>query len=1055
MAVTFTQTRKSTCNLGHLVSFSGGFSPLDTSGLMPFEGTVTVIANNRDGFCWGQKVTITVEGMGTGWLPELYVKSVSPLDIKTGEISVNVGCVISLLSNKTFDDFKDEKDFLTDAIPGADQQIRYWWQQWELLNRDGTAIEENPEESPIIKDVTITSIVQEMCRHLNLPCSGGVAGKKRLPYTPSGNLLSEIGTLIFNSESPSYAYSDHRGHIRITTIDFTPNNGFSIALGQSELDKDYNPVDGGVEPIKRLVVTYTLQELEAECDKTLERCYTSSQLTPGMDITGNPDDTVEVVSEETKTCEWVACGVSGTVVSYFGIGEANVKAIEVSKKALPGYLFPGSESTVTSLNDSYYELRNEYYDAEEGLLIAEAMWKQEPIGIVYGGWIGSHEHWHIPDQLEGGTGNSVDDFQYKLAIGRGPISPAVLPSGRAGENKYDMTLTDSEYSETKYYYNDSQVLAGKVTTTWMPISKAMPDFNGNSFNGTGEAIVDFEVPPTNTNQYVQFDFEILEKDQWVDLVQILTPDPQKPTEKRAVFQVYSGFGGGAGAFSGATVITSIVSETWDYSCSGGTKHMVEEKVLKYEYASEIEGIRQEKYAQPLNVILNVKVYDANTNYLKKQSKSTLTTETPNKFITVRMWGTRQEGFDEYLRRNNLDEYDDTFYTPYPDDWSLLAGGEGYTMQYDNYDIIPTFITRSDLLKLVTKRTITNSSTGGGESPASSEFLSCALTDTVKWRDVPGVLEIDGFLCHTGKYDPPTEVMDLGLVYDISYVRKLGNTIMNMRQAQSIQYELICKLDPQVCGFPPVRTIRVKESCQTNADLVFIGNSQGITIGSDEMVVSWDLWQIGYNPGTTTANWSYPPDEYIVGDIGDTGIIIAPPPQYVITPSDYNGNGVITIGSDTVQGTITQVPNYVSTPTIPDNTWVTIIGGDETINTWVSDGQIEVPTGFVGDVLVISGNDTLTQTVIETPDRIELPSGYYPSDNIFIDDTIPASLESDDTVPVYITNPIIIDGDDTLISAWPAIVGVGGIARLKVQSHAEYLSYGLGMRTVMIRGDGQV
>jgi hypothetical protein len=301
-------------------------------------------------------------------------------------------------------------------------------------------------------------------------------------------------------------------------------------------------------------------------------------------------------------------------------------------------------------------------------------------------------------------------------------------------------------------------------------------------------------------------------------------------------------------------------------------------------------------------------------------------------------------------------------------------------------------------------------------------------------------------------------MDLGLVYDISYVRKLGNTIMNMRQAQSIQYELICKLDSQVCGFPPVKTIRVKESCQTNANLVFIGNSQGITIGSDEMVVSWDLWLIAGDGNTSSSgtNYSIPPSSYVVTEPTESnpGVIIAPPPQYVIIPSDYSGNGVVAIGSDTVQGTITQIPNYVSTPTIPNNTWVTIIGGDETINTWVSDGQIEVPTGFVGDVLVISGNDTLTQTVIETPDRIELPSGYYPSDSIFIDDTIPASLESDDTTPVYITNPVIIDGDDTLISAWPTVVGVGGIARLKVQSHADYLSYGLEMRTVMIRGDGQ-
>ena len=117
MAVTFTQTRQSTCNLGHLVSFSGGFAPIDTSGLMPFEGSLVVIpGNGRKGFCWGTEVIITVQGMDEPFIPKLFVKSCSPLDIKNGQMSLNIGCVISLLSSTTFDDFKTEKDFLFAAF---------------------------------------------------------------------------------------------------------------------------------------------------------------------------------------------------------------------------------------------------------------------------------------------------------------------------------------------------------------------------------------------------------------------------------------------------------------------------------------------------------------------------------------------------------------------------------------------------------------------------------------------------------------------------------------------------------------------------------------------------------------------------------------------------------------------------------------------------------------------------------------------------------------------------------------------------------------------------
>ena len=321
-----------------------------------------------------------------------------------------------------------------------------------------------------------------------------------------------------------------------------------------------------------------------------------------------------------------------------------------------------------------------------------------------------------------------------------------------------------------------------------------------------------------------------------------------------------------------------------------------------------------------------------------------------------------------------------------------------------------------------------------------------------------MLEIDGFLCYKN-YEPPTEVMDLGRVYDESYVEKLGTTIMKMRQAQSIQYNFIGKLDPQICGFPPVRTIRVKESCQTNAELVFIGNSQGITIGGDEMVVAWDLWQIGYNPGTTTGHWQYPPADSILQQNPDgSALLISPPPQYIVTPVDYSGNGTITIDGDTLQGTLVNTPNYVdvSNQSIPNNTWITVINDTtgETLSTWVDNGKVTVPDDFMGTVTIIKGNDTLPGLgITDVPNRIELPLGYYPSNgNIFIDDTIPASLQSDDTLQTIVSTDIYIDGDDTIIGAWPTI-STNLLIRLQVPTHSSYLSLSRNMRTIMFRGDG--
>jgi hypothetical protein len=443
------------------------------------------------------------------------------------------------------------------------------------------------------------------------------------------------------------------------------------------------------------------------------------------------------------------------------------------------------------------------------------------------------------------------------------------------------------------------------------------------------------------------------------------------------------------------------------------------------------------------------------------------------------------------------------------------------MTYDNYDVIPSFISRHELLKLVTKRTVTSSSTGGGQSPAGSEFLTCSLTETVEAniKDIPGVIEIDGFLCTSRKYEPPTEVVDVRLVYDASWARKMARLIMELRQAQAIQYELIGTID--LASFPPVQGITVIDNCRGGGTIAGIATGMGIVIGSDEIVCSWDIWGTGgggavSNSGT---NYSVPPANYVVTppSENDPGIVIAPPPQYVIAPTDYSGEGVFTIqtevtnpnyvsvsqpdntevtlvtstgdtltgtvingqveigtttgnvdiiiGSDTLSGTVTgggtsivndtiqgniiSQPSYVEVSPTINNTSVMVIAGDETLNTWVSDGRIEVPDTYTGDVIVISGNDTLTQTIIKPPDKIEIPRGYYPTDNIYLDDTLPATLTSDDTIPTYITNPVIIDGDDTLIGFWPILLGTGGIARLKL-SRTDFLSYGRSSRTFMTR-----
>lgn len=875
MAITITATKKSRCNLGELVSFNGGFAPIDTSGLMPFSGTLTYIGTGD--VCWGTEVEISTPGLT---LPGLYVTSGSPQNLYNGQATVNVGCMLTLLSDKTFEDFKTEEDFMFEQnTEGLEEKApRYWWQQWELLTPEG-ALTSNPEDAESRDAVSINSIVNEMCRKLKVPCSGGVVGKKVKPYSPSGNILSEIGNLVFYSDTPSYAYCDGSS-IKIKRINLRPSGGTSIVLGQSGIDKDYSPLDTGTSPIDRLIVTYSVPQKSEECKSINQRCSSLSVSGSASIITGNTGDEYSSEISKEEVCEWDECNVSGTFQGGLGITEiCNVRAIKTTRQTQPAAIFSNAppDTFPAGLVDSYWSLTNMYYSSKSGLLLAEVTYEEAPISEVYGAWLNSHFNWDIESNTAGGTGWTGDDMQFNLAVGMKSMTfPPNLPSGMAGSNQYDMRLTPAKYTETKYYYGDDNVVTGKVTTVWQPISSVLSDYNGGC-DGSGLATLEFDPGITKDKEGNPSGAYTLEVDQRpgvsVQLINIRPKTPAIPaspavgyrpavkaqpasSEQIATFQI-SAPSGGTNSFCWHSVVTSEVKEIWKYSCSSVT-HLTEEKMLAKEISGELESTLQERYASPISVILKINnnVKDSQTNLYMPgtfggQVISVLQTEQPYDYARPRVYGTEKEGFAEYMRINNLDEYiseDPGSPLPVPPGWNGAVGGvEGYDYIFPDTRIIPTFLPRNELLKKVTKRSISKNSSEGNASPGASEYLSCAVATAGKWKDVPGLIEKKGFACTKGRWDPPTEIIDLGSVYSESVAEAVADIIMELRQAQSKQYELTCRVgENSLSLLPPVQTILITESCQTGANKLFVANNMGVTIGSNEMLISCDLLMIGGN-----------------------------------------------------------------------------------------------------------------------------------------------------------------------------------------------------------------
>lgn len=198
------------------------------------------------------------------------------------------------------------------------------------------------------------------------------------------------------------------------------------------------------------------------------------------------------------------------------------------------------------------------------------------------------------------------------------------------------------------------------------------------------------------------------------------------------------------------------------------------------------------------------------------------------------------------------------------------------------------------------------------------------------------------------------------------------------------------------------------------------------------------------------NYSIPPNDSIIGanPDGTGGIVVAPYPQYIDVPSDYLGDNKVIIGEDVIYCRLTTTPKYLINENLTIGKWIKLSVDGDSYNCLVeADHKVTIPVEYndPDSLLLIDGNDTLQGELVVSPNRLELPFGYYPSTVLFNDLVTP--LKTDQSSPTYIKNPLIIFGDDTLLASWPIKVEVNRL----LMSRYQFRTFKRSIRQVLTRG----
>lgn len=435
-----------------LKSITGSWDEFSTSGLCTFNGTVE-IANiyenpstvdnrqNQIGWIFGTEIEILVEDDNANFvrpklLPKLYIKNSEPYNPETRILTLQVSCVLGLLSEYSLDHWKNpEKDA---ENPDDEPEIEQWWDEWEKKG-----------------ETTVSAIINKIFNELEITLNSGQvlpSTKIILPWNPSGSLIAACGDLCFKSTFPSILYSDENGNINIHRINVeNPVQDLYVKIGVHE--KYYQPT-GNDTPLSELIISGEIPEIIENVDELIneENGFCTYREEEGADYALGLNTGNYLILATEETCEYI----NKTT-------DKMIKTVITKRHERVGLLFPDiTNRPKTDMVKSLEKIHRQYFDLlNENRLVFEETILKEPWGKIFGGWYGNHLDWYVTTAPSSTSeGGSISAF--------------------ADEARYSTAIYESRKEEKNYIYNEKEKTLRKTENiVWEPVSKILQSFNGD------------------------------------------------------------------------------------------------------------------------------------------------------------------------------------------------------------------------------------------------------------------------------------------------------------------------------------------------------------------------------------------------------------------------------------------------------------------------------------------------------------------------------------------------------------------------------------------------
>ncbi len=471
------------------LSLTGNYDGISQSGIVSFSASAVIadtplnptsidtrLQSTRQVFCYGTEVEVRVQDDRGNFrrprcIPKLFIRTVSPFNPKTRQISLELADGLGLCGSYTTDHWRKPEAEIEagDRTTNEEtQKVSYWFERWSEQGEAGGS-----------------GIIGTILSKLGLRYGGEVSGTIRTPWQVSGSLLNACGGLAFRSSQPSFLWCNSNGDVRVSRIETEPSLKFEINCNPVE----FSPVSTA-EPIKQLIVTAqipVLEEIEEEAIEDLEtggRCTETEQFgpqyayDPNAPFADSPFGSKDHLLSTERTCIWQYRDSKKTVTTRT---ERRGLAFPDFREDDP-YIF--LSGTRADMIQTYEETQWQYFDSESGRLLREETTKKECWGKVFNNWYDKHQDWHLVGAI------------YPTGVPR--------PSDFPDEAKYADFLYLSESIEKVYTY-DSKGRQKKVeTTVERPILAILDDYIGTYSQGPYMDFSGFAIAAQTLEQWVKF-----------------------------------------------------------------------------------------------------------------------------------------------------------------------------------------------------------------------------------------------------------------------------------------------------------------------------------------------------------------------------------------------------------------------------------------------------------------------------------------------------------------------------------------------------------------------